>query len=127
MQNTILLGGVNRPVIFGNLAFRQLKNEFSLTIGGLLTQVGEADMTSFPELLYCGLRSAELIKNLPIGDYTVQQVAVWMDENEDINRTIIPWFMSAVENVSGQPKTVGEGETDEKKRKTKMAISTGQA
>lgn len=125
------IGGEVRPVSFGNYAFRRMKNEGGITLPDALKMMGEEDPTVMADLLFYGLLAGRVMSGStgPQVNYTVEKVAIWMDQQPDLLYTFLPWLKDAIRDVLGRRDDevpAGEGDAEPKKRKTKAVDSTGQ-
>jgi hypothetical protein len=79
MMHELELGGKVRPVLFGNLAFRRYEQATGANVVQQLS-TGTLGFSGITELMYHALKAGEYAaKHLP-GDYTADDVALWMDE-----------------------------------------------
>lgn len=116
MVHTIELGGEIRPVLFGNLAFKKLKEEKGITLGMISAAMTEQDVTVIADILYYGLRAGERYEKKQAGDYDDEQVALWMDIQGGVTSLVLPWILDAIEDMAGTAESV-----EETKKKAKPA------
>ena len=76
MIHTLKLGGETRSVLFGNLAFKKLKEETGNTLGMIGAAMTDQDITIIPVCLYYALRAAERCEKKTPGEYDADDVAI---------------------------------------------------
>lgn len=117
MVRELKLNGEVRTVLFGNLAFKRLKEETGTT----LEQIGEAlvgkDFSIIPTLLYYGLRAGERYDKKQPGDYDADDVAMWMDGERGSAVTVLPWILEAIEDMTFDASAQQNGEAKKKTAK----------
>lgn len=121
MVHELKLGGKVRPLLFGTTVFRRIKSETGLSISEIAEKV--RDMSFLPDLTYLALRVGEQSRKLDAGDYTADDVALWLDEDAKQGGKILRWFTEATLDLSGateeEKKTIlGEAETPKQAKTT---------
>ena len=101
MIHALKLGGETRSVLFGNLAFKKLKEETGNTLGMIGQAMTEQDITIIPVCLYYALRAAERYEKKTPGEYDADDVAMWMDGEGGVAAKIIPWILEAITDMTG--------------------------
>ena len=102
MVHTLKLGGETRSVLFGNLAFKKLKEETGITLSVISKALIEQDITIVADVLYYALRAAERYEKKPAGEYDAEEVALWMDMESGVTTLVLPWLLEAIEDMTGQ-------------------------
>ena len=100
MIHTLKLGGENRSVLFGNLAFKKLKEETGITLSVISKALIEQDITIVADVLYYALRAAERYEKKPAGEYDAEEVALWMDMESGVTTLVLPWLLEAIEGAT---------------------------
>lgn len=119
MVHTLKLNGENRTVLFGNLAFKKLKEEKGLALGDVVSAMQNMDVTILSTVLYYGLRVGERYEKRIAEDYTTDDVAFWMDVQGGVPAKILPWITEAITDMSGEAAP-----PEEAKKKAKAARET---
>lgn len=115
MLHTLTLGGQDRSVLFGNLAFKKLKEETGATLGSISQALTSTDITIVADVLYYALRAAERYEKKEPGTYNADDVAMWMDVEKGVTVKVLPWILEAIEDMTG------EAAPKEAEKKTKPA------
>lgn len=102
MIHTLKLGNETRSVLFGNLAFKKLKEETGITLSVISKALIEQDITIVADVLYYALRAAERYEKKAPGEYDAEEVALWMDMESGVTTLVLPWLLEAIEDMTGQ-------------------------
>ena len=105
MIHTLKLGGETRTLLFGNLAFKKLKEETGITLSVISKALIEQDITIVADVLYYALRAAERYEKKTPGEYDAEEVALWMDMERGVTTLVLPWMLEAIEDMTGQTET----------------------
>ena len=116
MLHHIELDGKKWPLLFGNYAFRRLK-ERGITLQDVITALSDSDPTVLPDVVYCGI-IAGLVKtgNTEAKPTDAELVALWMDEKPGVVSDVLPMLVQAIQDMSGvSPEP--DSDHDAKKKK----------
>lgn len=121
MLTHIKLGGKERPILFGNAAFKMLRQRSGITMGKFLEDLAGGDPTYISDITFCALRVGEIAqKEKDVEDYNEMDVAVWMDLYEGGAEAFLKMILEAL------PKPeAGEGGTQPGEAKMEAKIGTG--
>lgn len=94
MINYIELGGQKRPILFGTLAFRWLKNETGMLPADVVKAMTETqDFDVLIQLTAYALRAGQLAEGQKVEPVDADQVALWLDTSGSI--------LERIETISG--------------------------
>jgi len=82
MVDYIQLGGKNRPILYGNAAFKLYKQRTGKKMSEFLQELGSGETDVISDITYCALRVGEIAAGeTPSEDFTDEmKVAIWIDE-----------------------------------------------
>ena len=82
MLDYVELGGKKRPLLFGNAAFKMLKQRTGVGMMAFLDAMHEGDLDGISDITFCALRVGEIAtKQEPSEDLKDETaVAIWLDE-----------------------------------------------
>jgi len=102
MIHTLKLGGETRTLLFGNLAFRKMKEGAGITLKDIGEAMTNGDFTIVPTCLYYAMRAAERYEKRTAGDYDEDDVCMWMDLEKGVSIKVLTWIMDAITDLSGE-------------------------
>lgn len=117
MINSISLGGQDHRVLFGNWAFKKLKEETGLTLGDITEALVSQDVTIIPTVLFYAMQAACAYDKKNLNEYSVDDVALWMDVETGVSAKILPWLLESIADMTGQEKTPETPDNEAKKKK----------
>lgn len=105
MVEYIELGGKRRPILYGNAAFKMLKDRKGFGLMKFLDELSTGDPDVVSDITFCALRVGERAEKLPPSEDFKEEmdVAVWID--------LYPGGVQAIMNliVKSLPKAPAEG------------------
>lgn len=106
MLDYVNLGGKKRPLLYGNAAFKMLKQRSGVGLPDFLNTLYTGEIDVISDITYCALRVGEMaINTAPDEEYDEMKVAIWIDQFEGGATA----FLQKISESLPQPKT-GEGE-----------------
>lgn len=96
MINWIEIGGETRPARFGMSAlyYYEMETGQSAVSAFAEMQGGSVSIVKLATLLYCGLKAGCLSEKRPV-NFSLQDVAVWMDDTPDILQKVAEMITAA--------------------------------
>lgn len=79
MVEQIEFGGKRRPLLYGNAAFKMMKERKGVTMSAFLDSLNRGELDVISDITYCALRIGERYEKLPHEEYDEMDVAMWMD------------------------------------------------
>jgi len=117
MINYIELGGEKRPILFGTLAFRWLKQEAGLTPADIQKSLSEdQDFDVLIQLATYALRAGQMAVGEKVTPHDADTVALWVDTSANMMQTVKK-ISDLVADAMGLQVEVPEAETDGAKKK----------
>lgn len=125
MLHTLNIGGQNRPILFGNSVYRKLKNDLGITSLEVCLAVSKADFTHTPDVIYYALRCGEEFTNSQPGQYTADQVSLWLDADPAALKLAMSWFADAIYTSTGNEAPKEEPDTPDESKKKNLTTTIG--
>lgn len=127
MLQTVKLGGVERPILFGQTVYKLYREQTGKNFAELLLSMESGDTSALPDLVYWALRTGELAQKASPGQYTETDVSLWLDQDQDaFEKCIAAYFDSIIvaKNVlEAQAKRItGNGQMPGAEKKMKAAM-----
>lgn len=119
MIHTLKLGGEERKVLFGYYAFRKLKEKDGLSIKSIISAMSDMNMDVVVNVLYHGLRAAEIAFDRPPTDYDLEKLCMWIDMEEGAAKTLFQWVTDSIADMVPSEDEIKENEEAKKKKKAK--------
>jgi hypothetical protein len=115
MIHSINLNGQDHAVLFGNWAFKKMKDEKGLTLGSITDAMTASDVTILPTVLFYAIQAGRVYNKQGAADFTEDDVALWMDIQGGVAEKVMPWLLESIQDMTGQ--TIESEQADAKKKK----------
>jgi hypothetical protein len=101
MIHSINLNGQDHAVLFGNWAFKKMKDEKGLTFSAITDAMTSGDVTILPTVLFYAIQAGRAYHKQPSVDFTEDDLALWMDAEGGATNKALDWLLDSIKDMSG--------------------------
>lgn len=121
MINEAVLDGKTRQFLFGNYAFKKLYDEQGVSMLDFSNQLQTGNFSLISDVAYWAMKAADVYFKRS-GDYTPDEVAVWLDMEPGLMPKVINWVTESITSLFAAPD---DAKKKEKPKTGRNALTDG--